>query len=82
MINASKLSAMDKTELKILYLTLMRFCSQVRKQIKSREKLLPLLKQYFNEKSVNLTKHQKPEIAVSVLRLNFDYNTKYEKQGE
>jgi len=81
-MNASKLSEMDKTELKILYLTLMRFCSRVRKQIKFHENMLPILKQYFNEKSANLTKHQKPEISVSVLRLNFDYNTKYEKQGE
>lgn len=82
MINSSKLSAMDKTELKILYLTLMGFCSQVRKQIKSHEKMLPLLKQYFNEKAADLTKHQKPKLAVSVLRLSFDYNSKSGKQGE
>jgi len=75
MINSSGLSAMDKTELKILYLTLMGFCSQVRKQIKSREKMLPILKRYFNEKAADLTKHQKPELTVSVLRLSFDYSS-------
>lgn len=74
MTMSSKLSELDKTELSVLYLTLMGISAKIRKNLKAREKLLPLLKDYFNHKAADLTKHQKPEFAVSVIRMSFDFD--------